>query len=238
MPKTKPLIGFDRFVRWDWVEYAFELAYQNQPLSRLKEYIYAEISGRDSARKTYNMLANLWFENYPNTKDFRERAFALFPDLSDREHLVLHWGMALVNFPFFYQTVTTIGRLIRLQGEFQTQEIRTRVNELYSNQNSIPRAVHRVIQTLTEWNVFSAESPKNVLRPVQEITLTSAQTINWLLETMMIENPGRQWRVIDLLRAPTLFPFNLEAEGMKAIRYHDTFAFSKDTYGDEILWLK
>ncbi len=238
MPKSRPLIGFDRFVRWDWVEYALELAYQKQPFSSLKDYIYAEIAGKDSARKTYNMLANLWFENYPNTKYFRERAFALYPDLDDREHLVLHWGMALVNFPFFYQTVTTIGRLIRLQGEFQGQEIRTRVNELYSNQNSIPRAVGRLIQTLTEWDVFIAVSTKNALQPAHEITLSSTQTINWLLETTMRETPDRQWRVIDLLRIPTLFPFNLEAEGMKAIRYHDNFAFSRDTYGDEIVWLK
>lgn len=239
MPKDRPLVGFDRFVRWEWAERALELAYLEKPLSQLKEYIYAEIEGKDSARKTFNMLTNLWFETYPNTPALRQRALALYPELSPREHLALHWGMALANFPFFQKTATIIGRLLRLQGSFQGKEVATRNNELYSNLSTIPRATARAIQTLADWGVLQ---PSDDFHPNYTATphlhLTSSAAIQWLLEANVVETPERQWRVVDLLRAPSFFPFELDEHSMEAIYQNKNFVFTKDSFGDEVVWLK
>jgi hypothetical protein len=239
MPKERPLVGFDRFIRWEWAERALELAYLERPLSDLKEYVYTEVEGKDSARKTFNMLTNLWFETYPNTPALRQRALALYPGLSPQEHLVLHWGMALANFPFFQQTVTIMGRLLRLQGSFQGKEIAARTNELYSNLNTIPRATARCIQTLAAWGVLqvSGESSPEY-RAAPPCQLKSPALIHWLIEADMIETPERQWRVIDLLRAPGLFPFEFSERGLEAIYQNKSFILSKDSFGEEKIELR
>ena len=239
MLKDRPLVGFDRFVRWEWAERALELAYLGKPLAQLKEYIYAEIAGVDSARKTFNLLTNLWFETYPNTAGLRQRALALYPDLSPREHLILHWGMALASFPFFRQTTAIMGRLLRLQGSFQGKEIATRTNELYSNLSTIPRATARTIQTLAAWGAIQpAPNSAQAYQPAPLLSLTAAPTIHWLLESSLVETPERQVRVIDLLRAPVLFPFDLSAHGLEAIYQNRNFAFSMDSFGDDVVWLR
>ena len=111
MAKDRPLIGFDRFIQWEWAEVALELAYQNKSTNEVKEYLGTQISGKDSTRKTYNLLVNLWYEIYPNTETLRRRALEIYPEILATEHLILHWGIALASFPFFHNVVTTMGRL-------------------------------------------------------------------------------------------------------------------------------
>ena len=151
-----PTIGFDRFVEYDWVEHALHLAYAGETVNQLKSWLNQRIEGKESARKTANLLTNLWLREYEETARVRNQALSIYPDLVGDERLVLHWGMALTNFSLFRNVSSIMGKLVHLQGYFRKGELTQRLSEIYPNQGTIPRSANRIIQSLENWKVLSA----------------------------------------------------------------------------------
>ena len=138
--RVLPTVGFDRFVTLEWMNYALDLALLGQPPEVLRSWLSSQITGPDAIRKTYNVLSNLWLVPYPRTQQLRQKGIELAQQVTLEERLVLHWGMALANFALFRTTTQLMGRLMRLQGDFRSQEIISRVLEQYSNANTAGRA--------------------------------------------------------------------------------------------------
>lgn len=227
---------FDRFIRYTWTEHALELAVNEESPLILHDWLLEQGLGKESARRTGNLLYHLWFKADPTTNSLRQDAFALFRTLDLYERLALHWGMAIIQFSFFREIAQVIGRLGHLQGEFTKSEVVGRILEKYSNQTTIQRATERVIQTMVDWNAVE-------LRTYSRYGLASIRSIQtsalaeWLIRAKMAGAPEKYWLVHDLLSATESFPFELGAHS-RLLYISSYFTVGRDSFGAETVGLR
>ncbi len=225
---------FDRFLRYRWAEHALELAVQDQSPRLLKDWLLSEGVKGESARRTANVLTWLWFPKDQEALTIRNTATNLFPILSLEAHRILHWGMAILVFPNFSQTVRICGRLLRLQGEFNRPQVITRVLEQYSNQSTVRRSTERILQTLTDWGLLVTEGGK--YRTVDPIAIEHPELCVWLTRCVLASAPDRYVLITDLPNAPEFFPFGINGVN-QALRQSSYFTIQRNADGDEVIGL-
>lgn len=223
---------FDRFIRYEWAEFALSEALQKNTASHIKPYLISQGVAPQSARRTANVLSNMWFPKDPLYQKFSEKALSILPSLSQRDHLVLHWGMSLCIFPIFRHTAKTIGSLSRIQEVITKQEVISRILGEYSNQVTIKRSIERTIQTFFNWGVLEPRDRGFAKSP--PIVLSNPVLIEWLFQSVILQSPERYLPVQDLIRAAEIFPFEIQ---MPVLLVYENPAFSihRDANGEEII---
>lgn len=199
---------FDRFIRYEWAEFALNEAAQQNGTSQIKPFLIRQGIAPQSARRTANILSNMWFPKDPPYEFMREKALAMLPALSQHERMVLHWGMALCMFPLFRQTAKTIGSLSRIQEVITKQEVISRILGEYSNQTTIKRSIQRVIQTFFNWGVL--EETQYGFTKSSPTALSNTRLIEWLYQAVILQHRDRYLLVHDLIRANEIFPFEIK----------------------------
>ena len=183
-PSKKYLIGFDRFVKLDWADYALDLAIQGHSSKdaspKLKAWLGTQLYGDVSIRKTSDLLRRLWIDQNPENENMIMQALKLAVEINHNERVFLHYGMAMIKFDFFLDTVSIIGKMLKLQEDIRTHEIVDRIQEKYGNSGTVPRAVARLLQTLEDWKLILSNKRvacinKGIMKP------KSAGVINWLI---------------------------------------------------------
>lgn len=229
-------IGFDRYISLDWANHALELAISRHSPNSLDAWLHGQISGQESASRTAQLLRNLWFKKRRETDTIRDKALDIASKTTPSQWLVLHWGMALASFPFFQNTISIIGRLLRLQGVFNTTEVRQRLMEAYSNKGTVPRALNRGVQTLGNWGVIH-RTQKNAWQALPRIPIGDTQILAWLLRCAISREADRHFHAADLLRLPELFPFEIADAGMRAITESPDFVVMREGMNHEYVSL-
>lgn len=232
---SPPFIGFDRFVSLSWMDKALDTAILGGEPADIHRWLADRIQGASARKKTGSVLSTLWLRSAPETESLRREALALAQMLSLEERFVLHWGMALVTYPLFRTTVSIIGRLSRLQGEFQSQEVRSRVLESYGSIGTVPRAVNRIIQSVKEWGVVEHNNERYVAG--NSYTLTDSRASVWLLEACMRASGRDHWELNDLLCATELFPFQFGKTGHLLPHQSTRFTVTREGLDREIVLL-
>lgn len=217
MAKLTFSIGFDRFVDLEWANYAYELAQENLVQDAKKKYLgdwmRSQIAGKESARKTSNVLSNLWFHSNSDLDELRYKAFKLGANKQDAfSQMIFHYGMAINVYSFFRDVCIIIGRLSNIQGVFDRNEIHQRMLEKYGNIGSVPRATNRVLQSLVNWNLLQTNSRKIELLLIKEIQPLVA---TWLAEALVIAHPHHRLLVSDLFHSPELLGINIEESSLE-----------------------
>jgi hypothetical protein len=201
---------FDRFIAYTWAERALEMAVKQEPSEPFQNWLIGQGLGKESARRTSNILSHMWFKTASTNEPLLPDALGLFPSLNISDHLVLHWGMGIAHFPVFRETAQVIGRLGLLQGEFTKEEIINRVLMKYSNQSTIRRAIERTIQTMYDWSVIQT-TPQRKYRQSMTNTISSPALAEWFFRAIMIGLPEKYWLLHDLIGTMEVFPFSLES---------------------------
>lgn len=230
-----PSVGFDRFVTLEWMNYALDLALMGKSPEAMHEWLSSHVSGHDALRKTNNLLTNLWLAPYPETQHLRQQGIDLAQQVPFGDRLILHWGMALANFALFRTTVQVMGRLLRLQGDFQSQEIIARVLELYSNTSTVGRVVSRIIQSVAAWGVISNGDGRYRQATLHEVHNPSL--VEWVLKVALFADDRHHWVLVDLLRTNELFPFDLTKHGRLILHRSDDFMVSREGLDREVVAL-
>ena len=208
------LVGFDRFVALDWANYALELSSQSESTTakivQLKSWLSVRVSGKDAARKTANVLTRLWLDPSPETLYFRDQAVSLRPDARKDDFVFFHWGMALLTFPFFYETSTQAGRLLSLQSKLARREVQVRMAEKYSNQGTVPRSVDRILQSLVDWRVLEKLSSQEL--GLKQHKSSDLLLKKWLLECVVFSAQHKRIPLEGFYKMPVLFPFEYKGD--------------------------
>ncbi len=235
-----PQVGFDRFIAYQWVEYTLDLAIREandiERRSVLKNWLQTQMEGVEAARKTYNLLARIWFVDYPETAHLRAEALRVSQEITHQERIALHWGMCLANFHFFNDAVAIAGRLIRLQSEFSLPVIQQRLLEQYSNQGTIPRSAARVFQSVRDWQTIIPLADGQY-GPAIPIAIAHSGLISLLVACALQHKTQQAWPLTDVLRLPELFPFNLAHDGTQALRSSPLINIHREGSNQEILTL-
>ncbi|RMH44967.1 MAG: hypothetical protein D6694_05280 [Gammaproteobacteria bacterium] len=226
---------FDRFIRYEWAEHALALALNGDSPSELRTWLAAQGLGAESARRTANLLTHLWFPSTHQGQSFRQEAFALYSSSSWREHLALHWGMALWTFPTFHETIRICGRLLHLQGWFYRKDVVNRVLEKHSNQSTIKRAAERILQTLTDWKVL--EKSKHQYCLSSPVFVERPELAAWIFRSLLETTPEQYILKTDLLAAGEFFPFHF-VDSTVLFQDIPQFVLLRNSDGDELVGLQ
>jgi len=227
---------FDRFIAYAWTERAVEMAMLKEPQIAMKGWLVDQGIGPETARRTNDLLVHMWFKNESVTEYLQKDAFALYRKINLNEHLVLHWGMAILRFPVFRETAQAIGRLGQYQGEFSKDEIISRVLTKYSNQNTIRRSIGCALKSMVDWSVIQITPQRKYRQSITNI-ISSPALAEWLFRAIMIGLPEKYWLLHDLIGAMEVFPFRLESH--TSVLYSSPhMEIVRDSSGAEIVGIR
>lgn len=207
-------IGFDRKLKRAWLDQAVEVLVSTQEpeavYTALHQVLREEITADVSRGKVITLLTGIWLRIPGELTHLRDEALSLWPELDPQARLVLHWGMALVRYPFFRDTVAQVGRLRRLQDTFTTAQLRHDVVARWGERAIVRLSAPRILLSLEEWGVVKLVKAKGVYRASPPHALTQNALGFWLLEIALRSTSASALPLYDLLHLPELFPFDLQ----------------------------
>ncbi|WP_044640698.1 hypothetical protein [Risungbinella massiliensis] len=206
----KKAVGFDQKIMLNHLDYTANITRDTERkgmYEKLNTFLLADIRGDKSRKNAITMLMKIWYLVEEQHQEIQKQALEIFPTLSTKERLVLHYGMTLLAYPFFKDIVTEIGVLSRIQFEVPSQQLYRRLKALYGDRRRVEVAISAVLTSLRFWGVISSQ--KNVIQPISpKIEITSAELKKWLVQVILIV-ADQKVMLLDLIREqPMLFPFD------------------------------
>jgi hypothetical protein len=184
--KPLPIIGFDRYVPRHWLDAALAAAVGEADRTAVVSLLADEVVGVEARSKTMIILNRIWLSPHPTLVSFAAAGSAICEAKPDINRLPLHWGMALASHPFFATVADTIGKLLKLHGEFTSLQVNRRLKEQLGDRASVLRATEAVMQTLIEWGAIQeAAGRKRTFIAGQPVAVKSTAASMWLLEACL-----------------------------------------------------
>lgn len=206
-------IGFDRTIHLAWLDAAAAYRLETDDPAvlrqRLDPVVGAHLTGVDARRKTIDILLRLW-----------SKSEALYPDLFaealDRaraitvpeDRLWLHYGLALLCYPFFRDCTIAIGQTARLEPAVTRRMVKDRLLAQHGRLGALERSVERTMASLVDWGVLAPAAARGsyVLQRRRFAAALDGLEI-WLLAAALRAHPAEELPFADLLRLPELLPF-------------------------------
>jgi hypothetical protein len=208
------MIGFDRRLQLEWLDLAAALCQQALAsaviANRLKERLAGEIAGPEARRKTVTVLLRIWVNVPEAHAGLRQEALSLTERVEPAERLWIHWGMALLAYPFFRDVAATVGQLGRLQPTFAMSQVRRRVIERWGQRTTLRRAVERLVRSYADWGVIDPACERGSYKLARPRRATDRDLAVWLLACTLAASGSEQVALGELVRLPYLFPFELQ----------------------------
>ncbi|WP_028988244.1 hypothetical protein [Thermicanus aegyptius] len=117
---------------------------------------------------------------------------------------MLHWGLILMAYPYFREMAGQAGRLLQIQGEFSTIQIRRKMSALYGEREKVNVATKKILKTWKDLNVIL---PKEKAFIGQVIPITNTMVKQWVCEAYLRATGKVAVEVNHLHEEPSLFPF-------------------------------
>lgn len=235
-------IGFSRTVTLDWLDVTATLCVQKVEPSKIRqqlaEVIAGTVNGIEAQRKTLDVLSAIWIKSENVSPQIHNTAIELFPTLtSPQERLWIHYGMALLYYPFFRKCVAAIGQTSRTDELITRKLIKERIAGDYGHLGALDRSVERIIASLTDWGVLANTDQKNKYKIVIRY-FTSSETIqSFLLNCALFAHPSEGIPFEDLIRLPEIFPFKITI-GVDNLKRDDRFEVHRQGGGLDLVGLK
>lgn len=217
---NKKTIGFDRELNLSWLDLTAGLAQEDLDVQRIRQELTlrltGEIPGKEACRKTVTLLTRIWIRIPPEYQTLQTEALTLVPEISPEERLWLHWGMSMLAYSFFHDVAATVGRLLKLQTEFNSIQVQRRMRESWGQRTTLERAVARLLKTLVAWHIIEETFEGSYVYQATAPHQTSNETLAlWFMECLIWSSRqanGRndlQLPLLDLIQSPAIFPFEL-----------------------------
>jgi hypothetical protein len=235
-------VGFNRQLRRSWLDTtAAFVAEVQDPLvlrARLEAVLQQDMAGVEARRKTIDLLLNIWLrtqEDYPELWAF---AIAWNRDTSVQDdRLWLHYGLALVCYPFFRDCVAVIGQLGRYEEPVTNRVLIRRLAAERGQLGSLERATQHVTASLRDWELLVDADVRHAYTPCLHILKASHIDLEtWLLACVLEAHPAEALPFADLVRLPELFPFQVTVT-VDHLRAHPWFTVRREGAGWDMVGL-
>ena len=238
------IVGFDRELKISWLDLTARLVAAGVIDKALKTELDYSLEGelsdngrlRGAKSKTITVLMKLWAKVPPETQALRNEAVQLLNTSSSS--LILHWGLAMAVYPYFYDAADNIGRLTSLQGSFTVNQLQRRMREKYGERETVSRAVNRLVQSLLEWGVLEELAEKRNFKTVLAATSLNENIANWILEASLIATGNNSAPIDTLIKSPALFPFRIDAINSFELNKHPRLQVFRQGVDDDVVMFK
>lgn len=222
----KKVVGISLKIKRKWLDAALDRLAKTTDESDLRSFLDKqlkdELPGKESRAKTIGILLRIWSGIPPERVALRDRAVAMLPRISGQERIWLHWGMAALAYPFFKDTVEVVGRLLTLQDDFTTAQVKNRIITTWGDRTTSREAAQYLLNTLVDWEVLRATKTKGNFLLARKMTASTPELQLWLLETLLAASDADEIEAQQLLRLPEAFPFTIGV-GIADLRRYEGF---------------
>lgn len=205
------MIGFDRRIRLEWLDAAASAEREIGEINEIRQFLHGflepEIPTYAARSKTVVVLTKIWSRVPEEHVEIRDRALDLFQVSNTQDRVWLHWGMALLAYPFFRDTVTTISRSLLYYDCFTKAEIVKRIKEDWGERTTLKRATERIVSSIFEWGVIVKDKETGKYNLPLHLTTESKQIEIWLLEAALLASQKQCIPLDQAFSIPEVFPF-------------------------------
>jgi len=210
----RKIIGFDRRLALDWLETSASRVAAGDSLEELRagmwQYLEGKVSGdkyNSDRGKTMTVLTRIWGKVPAAVEPLKTRAVAAFQTSKARDHLALHWAMAIASYPVFSDVAATAGRLLTLQDSFSLAQLTNRMVAQWSERPVLVKSTQRIIRSLVEWGALADTEARGVYGRAPKSLPVSKEIALLLCEALLLDNEHHSLPANQLLDHPALFPF-------------------------------
>ncbi|GED30274.1 hypothetical protein P9G84_14945 [Brevibacillus centrosporus] len=208
----KKAVGFDQKIQLHQLDFiANEISRMSSRdvlYQQVDEQLMADIGGAKSRANARTILFKIWFLVPDEHMELRDRALDMFQRATPEEKLVLHWGMCLLAYPFFKDTIEQLGYLFHLQDEVTSEQIGRKMKGLYGERRRVEVSVNAVLSSIRSWGVLEMEK-RNTHTIAVQINVFSTDIKKWLVQVMLIVTGKSVIELNHIAGEPCIFPFEL-----------------------------
>jgi hypothetical protein len=225
-------IDFRRNIYRSWLDAAAMLAAETdnpaQLRAQLDPVVAARIGGKESRRMALDILVKVWGTSRDTNLPLRQEALKLWRiSTSADEQLWLHYGMILLQYPFFRLSVATIGRMSQYTDTITPKDIKSRLSAELGQLGALDKATERVIFSLRDWSILVPGTKRYTYSPRRQAFRTERKEVQlWLLSATLLAHPSEELPFSELVRLPELFPFRLTI-GVQDVRESADFEVNR-----------
>lgn len=222
----RKVVGFSLKIKRKWLDAVLDRLAKTTDEADLRSFLDKQLKddlpGKESRAKTAGILLRIWSGIPPERVALRDRAVAMLPRISGQERIWLHWGMAALAYPFFKDTVEVVGRLVALQDDFTTAQVRNRIITTWGDRSTSREAAQYLLNTLVDWEVLRSTKAKGHFLLARKLTASTQELQLWLLEALLGAGAADEIEAQQFLRLPESFPFTISV-GVADLRRHEGF---------------
>lgn len=209
----KKAVGFDQKVllhQLDFMAREIPRSETRQQLyEKADEFLTADIAGYKSRMNARTILFKIWYLVDDDHKHLQQEALRLMDEVTQKERIVIHWGMTMLAYPFFKDLINEMGILFKLQQEVSSDQISRKIKALYGDRRRVEVSISASLTSLRAWGVIATKK-RNMQEIMKEkISIHSNALKQWIAEVLI--------HVLDVDALPIeyyrnnslLFPFNL-----------------------------
>lgn len=196
----------DRDLDISWLDTAMQVAADrtstDPPRQRLEFFLRDAPLADEARKKTVTALVRSWLEVDPLARDLLAWAVEHCSEVVDTRGL--HLGVLLATQPFFADVCTAVGRLLALEGEITTPQLRQRMKEKWGQRRSVDVATQRTVKTLRSLQLITGEPGSSVSAKGQPVPIDGTWA-PWLVHALLLARGAEAMADGDWRSAPELF---------------------------------
>ena len=237
MNSKTPQIGFDRFIKLEWIAAALKYRAGYNDMDEFNQILDAAGLGVAARKKTRTVLNRLWLEPRPELADFANRGVEIFKADPKVSIAALAWGMAIATYPFFGKVAELVGRLSALQGDCASAEVHRRMSEVYGEREGTLRMCNMVLQSQANLGAIERiEKGKRLVR-LAPITIDNNLLLVWLIEAGL-RYLAKPISVSSLQSLAVLYPFVHDQSLTYLLSNSPILEIRSEGVGNQIVGLK
>ena len=238
--------GIKQIIRFEWLEKAANFALSGlsttEVRKELHEYLMhrkgdgsTETRGETARAQIVNIIMKIWIKPDSDLQQFRDTGLELLRKKGT--HLLpVHWAAVSAAYPFWFNVARLVGRLIRLQGQVQKQQIDKRLKEQYGDRETISRCGRQVVRSFIAWNALSDTTLSGCYEASSPIVVQDTDVVAYLIESALRSSGEDKLDLSGLLSAPFFFPFRLPTiSGSQLKTINSRLEIQRFAAGEEIV---
>lgn len=209
---TNQRIGFGKKVRWDWLLLAVQLRAKavsfDDAREELERLIAETNAGKVAITKTMSVLRQLVFLPTPGCRSFSEHGIELFQRRGVAVSVPIIWGLSISAYSFFASCAETVGRLLRLHGEFTAAEMLRRLTEREGDRAFVIRIARFNLSSMLDWGLLEYDAGAKRYRRGKLTVTQDPEILGWLAEGILLASDKTSMPQAQLFASNLLFPFD------------------------------
>lgn len=226
------MVGLSRNLKLQWLNKVVELVLEGHTEQEIKdqlnEYLNFEIESPTNARKTREILMNIWVYDNELSSKIKAPALELFKAYPEYG-LVIHWCMLMAAYPVFVDICKLIGKMSEFQDEITLAQLKQKLFDEWGERTTLFHSIDKLVATLKALDVMICDKPGKY--HVNTHKVSNPKIVAFMVYAMMLVDDSGYYTFTDINSSTYLFPFEYKME--KETLFEDG-RFAMNNFGGEL----